>query len=146
LIYGISMRAFSILFILISFSVQPLGAEENRECPSHHEGPIAIFIDPTDEEIELMKRENGEDDFYTIADDSLYYKWEAVEFLKKRNVPYCFTRNEGHEFTGKGNIRKYSIKRKCADWCLILWNGRNEPVWVSAVDIIIYDNYLKGID
>jgi hypothetical protein len=146
MISGISMRAFIITSILILLSIQPISSEDNRECPSHHEGPIAIFIDPTDEDVERMKKDNGEDVFYTIADDSLYYKWEAVEFLSKNGISYWFTKNEEHEFTAKESNSKYSIKKECAGWCLILFNGKGEPEWASAVDIFMYEKYLKGVD
>ncbi len=89
----------------------------------------------------LMKKKNSEEDFYTITDDNLYYQWQAVEFFKKRNIPYCFTKNENHSFIAIANNNKYVINKECGYWCLILWNGKTEPVWVNTADIFMYDSY-----
>jgi hypothetical protein len=137
------IRIFVIILITGTAYIQIAAAQGSGECPSIHEKPIAIFIDPTDEEIKRMKIENSEEDFFTISDDNLYYQWQAVEFLKKRNIPYCFTKNESHTFITTTKNRKYVMNKECGYWCLILWNGKIEPVWVNTADIFIYDPYLK---
>lgn len=45
------------------------------------EGNCALFKSPNKEEIEILKEEDGEEDFYTIADDNLFYVSEARQFL-----------------------------------------------------------------
>jgi hypothetical protein len=122
------IRIFVIILITGTAYIQIAAAQGSGECPSMHEKPIAIFIDPTDEEIKRMKIENSEEDF---------------EFLKKRNIPYCFTKNESHTFITTTKNRKYVMNKECGYWCLILWNGKIEPVWVNTADIFIYDPYLK---
>jgi hypothetical protein len=121
--------------------VPPAG--EPGACATLHEKPIAIFIDPTDEELEAMKKANSEEDFFTITDDNLYYNAQAIEFLKQRDIPYCFTTEEGHEFVTPDN-KTYSVNKECSHWCLIIWNGKAEPLSVIAIDLFMYESYFKG--
>jgi hypothetical protein len=114
---------------------------KNKKCSSIFEKPIAVFIEPTDQKIEAMKKENGED-FYTIADDALYYESQATEFLEKMGFPYCFTERESHEFKIDNN-KKFSVNEKCDGWCLILWNGKDKPESANTVDLFMYESYLK---
>lgn len=37
-----------------------------------YQTPIAVFIEPSDNGIESLKKEVGKEDFYTIADDAIY--------------------------------------------------------------------------
>jgi hypothetical protein len=138
----ITITAFliSMLILLASFEV---GSQESKVCPSIHTGPIAIFIDPTDEELDKMKKDNGEEDFYTIADDNVYFNSQASDYLKEKNVASCHTENEKHAFITKDN-KRYELDKACSYWCLIIWNGRDKPIYASPVDIFMYESYLKG--
>ncbi len=139
------IRVFPIILIAALFYAQIASAEESKECASLHEEPVAVFIYPTDVEIEKMQKENSEDDYNTIVDDNLYYKWHAVEYLKERNFPYCVTENEEHTFMTK-NKKKYVMNKECRYWCLILWNGNEEPIWADTAGVFAYESYLKNTD
>ncbi len=132
---------FIIFTVTLSFRV--VAAEEHKACAATHEKAVAIFIEPTEKELERMREENSEEDFYTIADDVMYHSAGASKFLEKRKIPVCFTTNEEHKFISKDN-EEYSMGKECRHWCLILWNGVGEPVDASIVDIYLYDTYLKG--
>ena len=138
-----ALRGFIVFLIVLACCPPQARAKDDTVCPAVHETAIAIFIEPTDEEIALMKKENGED-FYTIADDALYYQSQAAELLQKIKFPFCSTTNESHEFIAKDNNKKYSVSKKCRGWCLILWNGHGEPIWTNAVDLFMHESYLQN--
>jgi hypothetical protein len=129
--------------ILISPAVTRAASEdaESKKCGPVHQAPVAVFIGPSDKKIEAMKRE-GEEGFYTIADDAMYYQAQAMEFLEKMKFPYCFTENEKHVFKTDGN-KQYAVNEKCEAWCLILWNGKDKPVSTYTIDISMQESYLK---
>lgn len=83
------IKPFVILFVFVTFYAHVSRAQESKKCQSVHEEPIAIFIEPTDEEIGVMKKEDGEA-FYTSADDALHYQWQAVESLEKKENSLLF--------------------------------------------------------
>lgn len=117
------------------------GDVTSGKCPTVSEKPVAVFIQPSDKKIEQMKKEDGEA-FYTIADDAMYYQSQAIEYLEKMHIPFCFSENENHTFKKDGST-SYSVNQKCEGWCLILWNGKEKPVWTNAVDITMQEAYLK---
>jgi len=46
----------------------------------------AVLFHPDSVGIEKLKKENNEEDFYTIADDNLYYIAGAREYLEERSI------------------------------------------------------------
>lgn len=114
---------------------------KTKKCAAIHQTPVAVFIQPSDSKIESMKKESGED-FDTIADDAMYYQWQATEFLEKMKFPYCFTENENHVFKA-GQNKEYSVNEKCEGWCLVLWNGKDKPISSYAIDISMQEEYLR---
>ncbi len=133
---------FTIVLITPAISRATSGDAEPEKCGSVHQTPVAVFIGPSDKKIESMKKKD-EMGFYTIADDAMFYQAQAIEFLEKIKFPYCFTENEEHEFRTQDN-KQYAVKEKCEGWCLILWNGKDNPVSTYTVDISIHEPYLKG--
>jgi hypothetical protein len=135
-------RVCAIILVISVLNILPAIGREAEKCASPHTGPVAVFIDPTDEEIAAMKKEYGEEDFDTVADDAMYYSWQATEFLNGLNIPTCSTKDESHLFVTKDG-REYRMDRACDGWCLILWNGKEEPVYADMAEIFTYEPYLK---
>src|SRR5688500_9926642 len=52
---------------LVHVNIDSSDLEEVRES-------VALLIYPTDDQVEEMKKEYGEEDFYTVADDALWYQ------------------------------------------------------------------------
>ncbi|MBB6609508.1 hypothetical protein H7F15_00525 [Pontibacter sp. Tf4] len=97
-----------------------------------------IFISPDTIEIERLKQEYGEEDFYTAADDNLYYEYEATEFLKKKGVKTIYPNTRYLKFkTGSG--QEYFFDTKPAGshkWYLILFDpSKDHPALISAINI-----------
>jgi hypothetical protein len=138
------ITAFTLALLCMGMGASNVAdAQEVKKCATVHEGPVAIFIEPTDEEREALKKERGEEDFDTIADDIMWYDWRATEFLSKRDIPFCFTTEEHHEFITVDD-KRYSVDKECRYWCLLLWNGKDEPVYTDSIDIDMYEDYLMG--
>jgi hypothetical protein len=136
-------RPLIIIALAASLFTQAAYAQEGKKCPAVHHGPIGIFVEPTHEEREAMRKEHSAEELSTIFDDSMWYDYQASLFLEKRGIPVCSTTEERHEFvTADG--KKYSIDEECRYWCLVLWNGRDEPVSIYSIDIDMYEDYLKG--
>jgi len=114
--------------------------DEHEKCSGDYNSKIAIFISPTDSDIERQKKSLG-DDFYVVADDQLYYQWNAEETFKENNFPHCFTKLKKHKFKMIDGTKKV-IDSKCAGWCLVLWNGKDEPIKTGAVELFMYYQYL----
>lgn len=96
----------------------------------------AILIYPTDEQMEEMKKEVGEDDFYTIADDSQFYLGMAIE--KIDSVGIKKTTATGQVLRLKGQTKTWDLdirKKNLPEWNVIFFNTAKEPKIISAIDL-----------
>lgn len=98
----------------------------------------AILIYPTSEQIDEMKKEEGEEDFYIAADDSNWYQAQAIDMLdsvgiRKTTAEGRFLSLKGKETTWNLDIRKKHLPA----WNLIFFKTDKEPKIVSTVDLTV---------
>jgi hypothetical protein len=98
----------------------------------------AILIYPTVEQIDEMKKEYGEEDFYTVADDNSWYQGQAIGIIdsvgvKKTTARGQFLRLQGKQATWDLDIRKKNLPT----WNLIFFKTDKEPKIVSTVDLTV---------
>lgn len=95
-----------------------------------------VFISPDSLEIEHMKQEYGEEDFYTIADDNLYYDYEAYEFLKEKEFEYKSTDKRFVKLIKESGKEIFVDTHKYDEnWGVIIFNGKDEPIVVPSMEI-----------
>lgn len=97
-----------------------------------------IFIGPDSIQIEQMKSELGEEDFYTVADDNNYYESEARDFLEQKNIKVVYPKTQYLKFkTATGKEYTFDTKSKASrGWLTVLFNPKKEsPIIVSLADI-----------
>jgi hypothetical protein len=98
----------------------------------------AILVFPSDEQIQQMKIEYGEQDFYIIADDNNWYQGTSIGLLDSANVMKVtpkkqFVRLVGNEGTWTINLRRTGALA----WNLIFFNQEKKPEIISTVDLTI---------
>ncbi len=98
----------------------------------------AILIYPNDRQIDEMKKENGEDNFYTIADDSQYYQGTAIGIIDSIGIKTItaskqFLRLVGNNRTWDIDIRKKNLPA----WNIIFFKRTKEPQIISAIDLTV---------
>lgn len=96
----------------------------------------AILIFPNDKQIEELKKVNGGDDFYTIADDNQYYQGTAIGIIdsigiKTITVSKQFLRLIGNNKTWDLDIRKKDLPA----WNIIFFKKTKEPQIISTIDL-----------
>lgn len=52
-----------------------------------------VGLSPDSLQIEKIKEEFGEDDFYTVADDVMWYNAKMLETIDSLNIKYIHTNN-----------------------------------------------------
>lgn len=98
----------------------------------------AILIYPTNEQIDEMQKEYGED-FYTIADDNSWYQAEALRLIDSLQVRELRTTNRFIRLKGESNSWDLDIRKKnLPAWNLIFFKTTKEPKIISTVDINVY--------
>jgi hypothetical protein len=106
----------------------------------------AILIYPTSEQIDEMKKNEGEEDFYIGADDSNWYQTMAIEKIdlvgiKTITVRGRYLRLRGHNKTWDLDIRKKNLPA----WNLIFFKPTKEPKIISTIDLTVDEtkNYFE---
>lgn len=98
----------------------------------------AILIYPTDRQIEEMKKENGEDDFYTIADDSQYYQGTAIRIIDSIGIKTITASKQFLRLKGKDKSWDLDIRKKnLPAWNIIFFKRTKEPKIISAIDLTV---------
>lgn len=96
----------------------------------------AILVYPTERQIDEMKKETGEDDFYTIADDCQYYQGVAIGIIDSIGIKTItaskqFLRLKGNDKTWDLDIRKKNLPA----WNIIFFKTTKEPKIISTIDL-----------
>lgn len=95
-----------------------------------------LIVNPTDEQIEEMKKEYGEEDFYTIADDASFYQADAISLIDSVGVKRVNADKPFALFVGESMPLTVNIRKKDAPgWMLILFNKNKTPEIVPAIDV-----------
>ena len=106
----------------------------------------AILIYPTSEQIDEMKRNEGEEDFYIGADDSNWYQAMAIEKIDSVGIKTITARGRYLRLRGKNKTWDLDIRKKnLPAWNLIFFNPTKEPKIISTVDLTVDEtkNYFE---
>lgn len=95
-----------------------------------------ILVYPTAEQIEEIKKEEGEDDFYTIADDNNWYQGLAIEMVdsvgvKKEEASRQFIRLIGENETWTLDLRKKNLPM----WNMVFFKRDKKPLIIQTIEL-----------
>lgn len=98
----------------------------------------AILIYPTVEQIEEMKKTDGEENFYIAADDANWYQAQVIDTLDHVGIKTIvaseqFLRLKGQERTWDLDIRKKNMPA----WNVIFFKITKEPQIISTTDLTV---------
>jgi hypothetical protein len=104
-----------------------------------------IFISPDSTEIIKMKKEYGEEDFYVIADDNIFYDYTASHFLDSMGINCLYPKTRYLKFKiNKDTICFDTKSRYKTGWLSILYRENSEPEIYNSIDVEqAYLDYFK---
>jgi hypothetical protein len=95
----------------------------------------AVLVYPTEAQAEAMKKEYGEEDFYTVADDASFYQASAIDVLDSLKINTITAERSYLKFVGNKNKWTLNVLRKGAPgWMLILFNSKKAPAIVPTAE------------
>ncbi len=96
----------------------------------------AFIIYPSDEQMEEMKREYGEDDFFTIVDDGSYYHGTATGLLDSLQITTVSATKPFVRFIGVDKTWTLNLTRKgLPAWDLIFFKRNIEPKIIGTAGL-----------
>ncbi|RXM51786.1 MULTISPECIES: hypothetical protein [unclassified Chryseobacterium] len=87
-----------------------------------------LMLGPDEEEIEELKKKQGEDNFYTIADDANYYSAEIFEIVPKA----IYSKHKTIDFPNESYV--FDKKKSEDKWLIIDYKPGFKPRIYSLVD------------
>jgi hypothetical protein len=104
-----------------------------------------VFISPDSSEIKKMKEEYGEDDFYIVADDNIYYDNQASIFLDSLKIKSIYPIERYLKFIVDSDTISIDTKSKYKrGWLSILYSFNKKPEIINSIDIEFeYSKYKK---
>lgn len=95
-----------------------------------------VFFTPTDAELERMKKEIGEEDFFTVMDDYGWYFSESTTFLKDKGIKTITTSEKSVRFhLLNGSVKTFHPGDTAIDWSPLLFDGKNTIQKTDLVNI-----------
>lgn len=89
----------------------------------------AVYFEADSMQIEAAKRKIGEQDFYTVADDYLFYISEATQFFDKKKLPILKAggRKKLRFISSKGGVEEISLDFSKELWGMYLFDPSKAP-------------------
>ena len=96
----------------------------------------AMLIIPDSDEIEELKFEYGEENFYTSADDNMWYIAEARSYLDSMGIKTIDT-DKNHILFNKADGQQFYFETGLdyLAWGLIFFDSKNDPKIVDLTDV-----------
>ena len=95
-----------------------------------------FFIEATEAEIDSIRQRLSEEDFYTTADDAMWYRSEAYDYLEKLKLPV--TRLVGRRpltFLVNGEARTFDFAEYDFRDLIVAYNPPFAPLVVPPVEV-----------
>jgi hypothetical protein len=95
----------------------------------------AVIVNPTEDQVQSMEKEYG-DDFSTMADDYSFYQSEAIVKFDSAKVKVVNAEKRFVRLIGSSRSWILDLRKDGApEWNIILFNIEKEPQVSSAIDV-----------
>lgn len=95
-----------------------------------------ILIYPTEAQIERMKNDYGEEDFYIVADDNNWYQQKAAEIIDSLGIKRIIASEQYLILKGENKTWTLDIRRNnLPSWNLVFFKRAREPQIISTVSL-----------
>ena len=124
------MRLLALLLLLAS----PFCTAQ-REPDDVYRSAVVLFVSPDSLGIERLKREHGDEEFYAIADDAMWYRAEAFALLDSLGVAYTTAERSPMRFEVDGDVQTYTWEDVESGWFAVVYDGATAPRVVPGIDL-----------
>ena len=97
--------------------------------------PCAVYFSPSPNDLDSLKRKVGEEDFYVIMDDNMWYTSESYTFFSAKGIPTLEAEEKKVRFhLSNGQTKEYSSADEAVKWNIVLFDGKSAVSIISAID------------
>lgn len=97
---------------------------------------IVLFVEATMDDLDAARERLGDDDYYVTADDMMYYRATAYEFLENNSLPVRTVRGKQPlRFIVNGQATPFDFSGITTLDVIILYDANREPQAIAPIDI-----------
>lgn len=141
------MKFKAILIIILLFITPNFIFSQSIEDDFTISGVSQKLIEffPSSEQIDKMKKETKElDDFYIVADDILYYRYLANQYLSKNNISFDTINSSNKCFYLKEENKRLCIPEDFEFGGFFIYERGKYAEFVDYLDIRFNWKYIDG--
>jgi hypothetical protein len=107
--------------------------------------PVVIYVDASAEELEAARDSVSEEEFAVIADDLMFYRSSANEYLEERRLPVVrVTGRRPIEFRVQGRSARYDFRHVALFDFIVLYQTDREPRVIAPNEVELAAKYFAG--
>ena len=134
LLQSFSMRLFFgfVLTIVVAGFIAQSSVRDSQE--KVHDSEVVLFVGPDSMALDSLRREMGEQNFYTAADDMNYYRSQVYPLLDSLGIPYEFVDRQPLQFEVGDSTMIRTWQEVESSWFTVVYDGRSRPRVTYAID------------
>lgn len=117
-----------------SCSPGPQNGEDSGQPPFYDE-EVVLFVGPDSTALHELKAAMSEEDFYTVADDEMWYRSEAFTLLDSLGIAYETIERRALRFEVNGEAKVYDWQDVQSLWFVVIYDGDSEPKMSHSIDL-----------
>ena len=111
-------------------------AEPAADEAAVYEERVALLMLADSADIERLRSEHAEDDFYVIADDLMWYRAEALSWLEENGIPTVdVDRSLPVRFRVRGAAHEFDYSSETLLDLVVLYDADRPPRALPTVDV-----------
>lgn len=96
--------------------------------------PVIVFMTASDSALDAVRAGMDEDDFYAMADDLMWYRATASEFLEQQGVPVIsLSGRRPLHFLVDGEPRRFEFAELTTLDAVVLYRPGQEPMAIAPI-------------
>lgn len=100
-----------------------------------YSSPVVLFVSPDSAELAAFRERLGDDDFYTVADDAMWYRSAAYTLLDSLRIPHAEVGRSSARFLVDGRPQPFAWVDVPRPWFLVVYDGVAQPTIVPDIDL-----------
>lgn len=106
---------------------------------------VVVFLEGTAEDIKAVRGEHDEEDFHVTADDAMYYRASAHEYLEQHRLPVKTIQGRRPlYFLVGGMVRRIDLSAASTLDVIVLYDKDREPCIVAPINVYVAEGYFGG--
>lgn len=117
-------------------AVPPIASDSITPQDQLFDERVVVFLLADSAELATMRQEHGEEDYYVVADDMMWYRAEAWDWVEQRGIPIVWL--EGRpplRFRVAGATREFDFTDVEASDVVVLYDTDREPLAVAPIEV-----------